>query len=178
MLKVRGVERIFGTIARVRAPLIAVCGTSTASPGEAAAAARVGELLAELGATVVCGGLGGVMEAVAQGVDRAGGMAVGLLPGDDPDAAAAELRVAIPTGLGELRNGLIARACRGMIAIGGGYGTLSEIGFMLRLGRPVAGLATWDIRDPSSQVRDPAVFWAANADDAVEWLWHAVAHPE
>ena len=106
-------------------------------------AEAVGRLLATRGAVVVCGGLGGVMEGVCRGAAGAGGLSVGLLPGDDPEAANPAVGLALATGLGELRNGLIARACRGMIAIGGGYGTLSEVAFMLRLGRPVCAVSSW-----------------------------------
>ena len=89
---------------------------------------EVGRRLAERGAVVLCGGLGGVMAAVARGVRSAGGTCVGLLPGEDPAAAAPDVTVAVPTGMGEMRNALLARACAGMVAIGGGYGTLSEVG--------------------------------------------------
>lgn len=158
-----------------RAPLIAVCGTGEANADEAAAAHEVGRLVAKHGSVVVCGGLGGVMAAVAQGVAASGGTCIGMLPGDDPEAAGDDMTIVLATGLGELRNGLIARCCRAMIAIGGGYGTLSEIGFMLRLGRPVAGLATWNIAAPGSDQPEPRIHWAADAADAVGWVFEALA---
>ncbi len=133
----------------------------------------VGWLVARRGAVIVCGGLGGVMAAAAEGAAEAGGTSIGLLPGDDAEAAADHVTVALPTGLGEMRNGLIAKSCAGMIAIGGGYGTLSEIGFMLRLGRPVAALGTWDVRAPGEIERDAAVHWATKADEAVAWVFTA-----
>jgi uncharacterized protein (TIGR00725 family) len=151
--------------------MIAVCGTSTASPEEAEVAERVGRMLAERGATVVCGGLGGVMEAVARGVESEGGQSIGLLPGDDPAAANPHISIVIATGLGEIRNALIARTCLGMIAIGGGFGTLSEIGFMLRLGRPVACINSWSVRRPGDDAPEPEIHWATGANDAVGWLW-------
>jgi uncharacterized protein (TIGR00725 family) len=156
---------------RLRAPLIAVCGTSTASPAEADAAEAAGRLIAEGGAVVVCGGLGGVMEAAARGAEAGGGVCVGLLPGDDPREANDHVGIALATGLGEIRNALIARSCAGMIAIGGGFGTLSEIGFMLRLGRPVAAVASWDVRRPGDTEPEPAIHRAGDAAAAVSWLW-------
>jgi uncharacterized protein (TIGR00725 family) len=94
----------------------------------------------------VCGGLGGVMEAACRGAASAGGTSVGLLPGLDRDAANAFVTVALPTGLGELRNGLIVRACEGLIAVGGEYGTLSEIALALKGGKRVVGIGSWEIR--------------------------------
>lgn len=154
----------------MRPPLIAVCGTSRDEPGPMREAEAVGRLLAQRGATVVCGGRGGVMAAVARGVRDGGGMCVGVLPGDDPDDANADIALALPTGLGEMRNALIARSCRAMIAIGGGYGTLSEIGFALRLAKPVAGLRTWDIRRADDDRPDPAIHCADSPEEAVDWV--------
>ena len=153
-----------------RPPLVAVCGAGEASPGEAAAAEEVGRRLAQAGAAVVCGGLGGVMAAVARGVRREGGVSVGLLPGWDADAAAADLTVALPTGLDELRNALIIRAARGVIAIGGAYGTLTEVAFALRLGRPVVGLGSWEVRRHGAQRADPGITVAADPAEAVALL--------
>src|SRR5205085_9317980 len=94
---------------------------------------------------LVCGGRGGVMEAACRGAQAAGGTTVGLLPDADRRQANAHLDVALPTGMGELRNGLVARAGDAVIAVGGEFGTLSEIGFALKLGRPVVGLGTWEL---------------------------------
>jgi hypothetical protein len=126
---------------------VAVVGTSTATPAEAALAEHVGRLLAELEAVVVCGGLGGVMEAVARGAAAAGGTVVGLLPGTDRAEGNAHLTVALATGLGEMRNALVVRSADAVVAIGGSYGTLSEVAFALRTGVPVVGLRTWDLDD-------------------------------
>jgi hypothetical protein len=156
--------------AGARAPLIAVCGASAATDPEIRVAEAVGRLLAARGAVVVCGGLGGVMEGVCRGAAGAGGLTVGLLPGDDPEAANPGVSLALATGLGELRNGLIARACRGMIAIGGGYGTLSEVAFMLRLGRPVCAVSSWELVPPGGEIGDPAIHRATGAEDAVTWV--------
>ncbi len=126
---------------------VAVVGPSTATAEEATTAEAVGRLLAARGAVVVCGGLGGVMEAVARGAAGAGGTVVGLLPGTDRRDANAHLTVAIATGLGEMRNPLVVRAADAVIAVGGAYGTLSEVAFALRTGVPVVGIGTWDLAD-------------------------------
>jgi len=94
---------------------------------------------------LVCGGLGGVMEAACRGAKDGGGTTVGILPGTERAAANAFVDVAIPTGLGEARNALVVRAADALIAIGGAYGTLSEIAFALKAGKPVVGLGTWDV---------------------------------
>ena len=135
-------------------PYVAVIGPGDASPEQERDAEAVGRELAATGAVVICGGLGGVMAAACRGAREAGGLTVGLLPGSDRADANPWVTVAIATGVGELRNGLIARAADGVIAIGGGYGTLSEIALALRLGRPVVGIGTWDIAAPITRVAD------------------------
>jgi uncharacterized protein (TIGR00725 family) len=129
-----------------RAPYLAVIGSGMADPERDGQAEEVGREVARRGAVLVCGGLGGVMDAACRGAREAGGVTVGLLPGADRVGASAHLAVALPTGMGELRNGLIVRAADAVIAVGGEYGTLAEIGFALKLGRPVVGLATWELR--------------------------------
>jgi uncharacterized protein (TIGR00725 family) len=109
------------------------------------------------------------MAAVARGVREAGGTCVGLLPGDEPEAAAPDVGIALATGMGEMRNALIARTCAAMIAIGGGPGTLSEIALALRLAKPVAALATWEIRAPRGG-ETAGLHRAASAADAVTWV--------
>ena len=113
--------------------------------GIASGKSTAARMLAERGAVVVCGGRGGAMEAVCRAASRAGGTTVGILPGDDRSEANEWVSVAVATGLGELRNGLVVRAADAVIAVADGYGTLSEIGFALRIGRPVIGLGTWDV---------------------------------
>jgi uncharacterized protein (TIGR00725 family) len=108
-------------------------------------AEAVGDAIARAGAVLVCGGLSGVMEAACRGAAQAGGTTVGLLPGGDRAAANRWLTVAIPTGLGELRNGLLVRAADALVAVGGAYGTLSEVALALKAGVPVLGLDTWEI---------------------------------
>jgi uncharacterized protein (TIGR00725 family) len=108
-------------------------------------AERVGRLVAQRGALVVCGGLGGVMEAACRGAKRAGGTTIGLLPGLDRGSANPFVDVALPTGLGEARNALVVRAADVLVAIGGGHGTLSEIALALKAGKRVIGLDSWEI---------------------------------
>jgi uncharacterized protein (TIGR00725 family) len=124
---------------------VAVVGPGEAGGPEIAAAEAIGRGLAAEGAAVVCGGLGGVMEAACRGAAENGGVTIGILPGADREAANRWVSVAIPTGLGELRNGLIVRAADAVIAVGGAYGTLAEIGFALKQGTPVIGVGTWQI---------------------------------
>ena len=124
---------------------LAVIGAGRCSPAEAALAEEVGRLIAQAGATLVCGGLGGVMEAACRGARSAGGLTVGILPGLDRAGANPWVELALPTGLGETRNTLVVRAAQAVIAIGGEYGTLSEIGFALRTRTPVFGLGTWQL---------------------------------
>jgi uncharacterized protein (TIGR00725 family) len=115
----------------------------------------VGRGLAEAGAILVCGGLGGVMEAACRGAAEAGGLTVGILPGEDRAAANPWVRVAVATGMGELRNGLVVRAADALVAVGGSWGTLSEIALAVRTGRPVVGVGTWELPDsPIEPVED------------------------
>jgi uncharacterized protein (TIGR00725 family) len=105
----------------------------------------VGALVARRGAVLVCGGLGGVMEAACRGARQEDGTTVGILPGLDRGAANAFVDVALATGLGEARNALVVRSADALIAIGGAYGTLSEIALALKGGKRVVGLGTWEI---------------------------------
>lgn len=130
---------------RVHPLVVAVVGAGTASDAEVAAAHRVGERLAEQDVTVVTGGLGGVMAAASRGSRSAGGTTIGLLPGLDRASADASVEIAIPTGLGEARNILVVRSADAVVAVGGEYGTLSEIAFALKVGVPVIGLDTWQL---------------------------------
>ncbi len=155
----------------MRPPLIAVVGGSTCTSQEAEWARAVGRLLADAGAVLVCGGLGGVMEAAAQGAHSAGGLTIGLLPGSDPAAANPSIVVAIPTGLGELRNALLVRAAGAVIAIGGGWGTLSEIALARRIDTPVVGL-----HDAFGALTD--LPRAAQPEEAVRWALVHAARPK
>ena len=143
-------------------PIIAVIGGGTCTEEETALAEETGRRLARHGAVIVCGGLGGVMEAVAKGAKSNGGTTVGILPGNDPTAANQYIDVPLATGLGEMRNFLIVRSAHALIAIGGGVGTLSEIALAQRIGKPVVGL-----RDSfRNAVEMPRV---ATAAEAVAW---------
>lgn len=125
--------------------VVAVIGASRPSPQDIHNAEAVGRLLAERGAVVVTGGLGGVMEAASRGAAAAGGTVVGILPGADAADANAHVGVAIATGLGDARNAVIANTAEAFVAIGRGLGTLSEIAFALKRGKPVVGLETWEV---------------------------------
>jgi len=147
----------------VRGPLVAVVGGGTCTPQEAAWATAVGRLIAERGAVLLCGGLGGVMAAAARGAKQAGGLTVGILPGNDPREANPDIDIALATGMGEMRNALIVRAARAVIAIGGGWGTLSEIAMARRIETPVVGLHdsfTAGVDIPRVEQPDEAVRWA------------------
>jgi uncharacterized protein (TIGR00725 family) len=122
---------------------IAVVGPGEATAVELERAEEAGSAVAEAGAGLVCGGLGGVMEAACRGARSRGGLTLGLLPGLDRDAANGWVMVAVPTGLGEARNALVVRAADAVVAIGGGWGTLSEIALALKAGVPVLGVDTW-----------------------------------
>jgi uncharacterized protein (TIGR00725 family) len=104
---------------------------------------EVGRLLAQAGCTVVCGGLGGVMQAVCRGAKSGGGLTVGILPGPSRSDANPYVDVAVATGIGEARNAVVVRTADAVVALGGGFGTLSEIGLALRAGKTVVGIDTW-----------------------------------
>jgi uncharacterized protein (TIGR00725 family) len=144
---------------------VSVIGAAEADADMLADAEAVGQGVAYAGAIVVCGGRGGVMEAACRGAVAEGGVTVGLLPDADRAHANPFVSVALPTGMGELRNGLVARAGDAVIAIGGEFGTLSEIGFALKLGRPVVGLGTWELARGGEPVA--AIKLASSPEDAV-----------
>lgn len=133
---------------------VAVCGSGEVIPEIVGMAEEIGAELARRGAVVVCGGLGGVMEGACRGAKEAGGTTLGILPGRDRRDANPYVDVAIATGLGELRNGLVAACADALIAVCGGYGTLSEMALALKAGKPVVGIGTW--------------WLARNADDEPE----------
>ena len=121
-------------------------------------AEAVGRGIAEAGAVLVCGGMGGVMEAACRGAKVAGGLTIGILPGPERSGANRHVDIAIATGIGEARNLAIIRTADALVAVGGSYGTLSEIGFALKTGKRVVGLKTWDIN---------GMVPAASAEEAV-----------
>ena len=147
------------SISENRRLYVAVVGSGTATGELYERAREVGRLVAERGAVVVCGGLSGVMEATARGATETGGTALGILPDEDRGRANAYLSYSVVTGAGHARN--LAVVCSGdvVIAVGGEYGTLSEIGLALKVGRPVVALGSWDL--------DGHVVVAASAEEAV-----------
>ncbi|HZD16769.1 MAG TPA: TIGR00725 family protein [Actinomycetota bacterium] len=134
---------------------IAVVGPSAATPAEHALGEDVGRRIAEAGAVLVCGGMGGLMEAAASGCAKAGGRSVGIVPGERA-AANPYLTVVVATGMGEARNAIVVRTADVVIAITGEFGTLSEIALALKMGKPVVGLQTWELAKPGSGT-DPIV---------------------
>ena len=143
---------------------VAVVGPSTPADGDAerllSAARQAGRQLAERGCVVVTGGLGGVMAAAAEGAAAVGGTAVALLPGSSRDDASPGHSVVIPTGMGEMRNALVVRSADAVLAIGGAWGTLSEIALAARTGVPVFTVGSWDLPGPE-------VVACATVDEAV-----------
>ncbi len=122
---------------KTKAPIIGVIGSSEPCDTGLSLAHEVGRLLAEAGAILVTGGLGGVMEAASRGCSEAGGQVLGILPGDNPGSANPYVDIAIPSGMGHARNVLVAQTAQALIAIEGELGTLSEIAIGLKTGRAV-----------------------------------------
>jgi uncharacterized protein (TIGR00725 family) len=136
-----------------RSPVyVGVVGPDPAPESVATQAEDVGRLLAKAGAVLVCGGLGGVMEAAARGAAAEAGTSIGLLPGTSRGAANRHITLSIPTGMGEMRNVLVVRASDAVIALAGEFGTLSEIAFALKTGVPVVGLETWELAKAGRRV--------------------------
>lgn len=146
---------------------IAVVGESHASPEIARLAEKVGEEIAKAGAVLVCGGLKGVMEAAAKGAKSAGGTTIGILPGSKREEANSYIDYPIVTGIGYARNKLVVKTGHVVIAVGGHYGTLSEVAFALGYEIPVVGLNTWQIIHHSGQV-DKKIHYAKTPKEAVE----------
>lgn len=152
-----------------RRRLIAVCGESNPKTSLEEIAFEVGRGIAERDAVLICGGMTGVMEHAARGVRSAGGLAVGLLPTEDAADANRYVDIAIPTGLGHARNAILALAADGIIAIGGGLGTLSEIALALRNRKPAIGIRTWRFdREDRIEAELPT---AAGPTEALDWLF-------
>ncbi|MBN1160426.1 MAG: TIGR00725 family protein [Dehalococcoidales bacterium] len=145
--------------------IIAVIGGSEISPQAAALAEEVGQEIARRGAVLVCGGLGGVMEAACKGAVEAGGLTIGILPGDRREANP-YVKIPIVSGVGYARNAAVVKSAQAVIAIDGSYGTLTEIGYALQSGIPVIGLGTWEIALEGKA--DKNIIRAKNAKDAVD----------
>ncbi|MBX0327092.1 TIGR00725 family protein [Oscillochloris sp. ZM17-4] len=133
------------SISARRRPVVAVCGSSAEDAQLNGLAEDVGRLLAAGGATLVCGGGGGVMAAACRGALAAGGVTIGILPGGDPAEANPHVQIAVATGMGHARNAIIVQTADAVIAVGGAYGTLSEIALASACGRPVVGMRTWEL---------------------------------
>ena len=146
--------------------IIAVIGAREPSPEEAGLAEEVGKEIARQGAALVCGGLGGVMEAACRGAESEGGITIGVLPGDDPDAANPHVEIPIATGIGYARNVVVVRSARAVIAVGGSYGTLSEIAYALAGNTPVIGLNPWSISRDGKQ--DDSIIYVQSPSEAVK----------
>ena len=140
--------------------MIGVIGGSSVDAATYRLAQEVGRGIAERGAILITGGMGGVMEAASRGAKDAGGLVVGILPGSEASEANPWVDVPIVTGMSHARNTIIARTAQALIAVDGSYGTLSEIAFALIFSKPVIGLQTWEI--------DPRIHRAENAEHAVE----------
>ena len=145
---------------------LAVVGGSEADDTTCRRAEVVGEALARRGAVLVCGGLGGVMEAACRGARAGGGTTLGILPGADRRAANPFVDVVVPTGMGEARNALVVLCADALVAVGGEFGTLSEIALALRSGKPAVGLDTWELRRHGRAV--DAIVPATSPEQAVD----------
>jgi uncharacterized protein (TIGR00725 family) len=146
----------------MRRRMLAVIGAGECDPATAELAREVGRRIAEAGCVLVTGGLGGVMQAASQGACEAGGLVVGILPGEQPSEANPHVGVAIASGMGDARNTILANSADGFVAVGGSYGTLSEIAFALKRAKRVVSLGSWDV--------DPAVLRAGTPEEAVRLL--------
>ena len=150
-------------------PTIAVIGGNQCTDAEAQIAERVGKLIAERNAILICGGRGGIMQAACKGAFESGGITVGILPGEDTASANPFVKIPVATGLGIARNIVIIRSADAVIAIAGKYGTLSEIAFAMQLGKPVFSLGSWPeipgvqpVDSPDSAVQQAFDYLAAN----------------
>ena len=155
-----------------RAARIAVCGAGAGDASSYKQAYQVGRLLAQAGAVLLCGGLGGVMEAACQGAQEAGGFTVGILPGPNADAANPYVDLPIVTGMGQARNVVLVLSADAVIAIAGEAGTLSEIAVALKVGRPVVGLGTWRLVRSDGHPEE-GIRYAASPGEAVRWALEA-----
>ena len=135
--------------------IIGVVGASIASQADIENAYEIGKGIAQAGFVLICGGLTGVMEAVAKGAKEAGGLTIGIVPSYERSDANPYIDIPIATGLGHARNVIIAATADALIAVGGEYGTLSEIAFALKMGKPVISLSSWDIPGVI-KVKDPS----------------------
>ncbi len=146
--------------------VIAVVGAGQATPEQEAQADRAGRAVAQAGAVLVCGGLGGCMAAACRGAHAAGGLTIGILPSNDPKTANPDVDIVMPTNMGVMRNLLIVLSADAVVALDGGLGTLSEIAVALLHKKPVFGLGTWEV-DPKRSA-GAAVVSCRTPEEAVE----------
>ncbi len=139
-----------------RKPVIAVVGAGKCSKKLRDMAFEVGKYVAEKGGVIVCGGMGGIMEGAARGAREGGGTAIGILPTDNRDDANEFIDYAIPTGFGEARNIMVVRSADVVVAFPGKYGTLSEMAFALKAGKPVISVNAWRLSEEITQAETPA----------------------
>jgi uncharacterized protein (TIGR00725 family) len=149
-------------------PQIAVIGKGAPDAELAPLAEEVGRRIAEAGAVLVCGGMGGAMEAASRGARSAGGDVIGILPGEDPGSANPDVTHAVATGIGHARNLAVVASGDAVIAIGGEWGTLAEIGFARRLGRHVVALRSWELTGPGGMQKGPGIETVEEPGVAVE----------
>jgi len=156
---------------------IAVIGKGTPDDELVPLAEEVGRRIAAAGAVLVCGGTGGVMEGASRGAREKGGDVIGIVPGDDPAAANPHVTHVVATGIGHARNLAVVASADAVIAIGGEWGTLAEIGFARRLGQRVAALRSWNVSGTGAMEGGPGVDEAEDADEAVALALGAASHP-
>ena len=135
--------------------IIGVIGAANASEEEKRTSEEVGALIAGKKCFLLCGGMGGIMEAACRGAKSAGGTTIGILPGPESSSANRFIDIPIVTGMGEARNVIVAKSSHSIIAVGGSFGTLSEISFALKSGIPVIGLDTWDVSEEIIKCKTP-----------------------
>jgi uncharacterized protein (TIGR00725 family) len=153
--------------------VIAVIGGGQCSPKEAKLAEAIGRELAKRGAILICGGLGGVMEAACKGASSEGGTTIGILPGDNSQQANPYIQIPIVTNIGYARNVIVIKSAQAVIAIDGSYGTLSEIGHALQFNIPVIGLKTWSLSRNGRP--DNSIIQAKDPTEAVDKAFNSIA---
>jgi uncharacterized protein (TIGR00725 family) len=153
---------------------VAVVGGSNCSAEESRLAYEVGAAIASRGGTVICGGGSGIMEAASRGAKETGGIVIGILPGESPHEGNSYLTAAIATGIGEARNAIIARTADAVIAVGGEYGTLSEIALALKMNKPVIGIKSWQLTPPLPI--ESSIIVAATASEAAELAFSSITN--
>ena len=146
--------------------IIAVIGGGECSVEEALLAEEVGKEISRRGAILICGGLGGVMEAACRGASIEDGLTIGIVPGDNPAMANSYVKIPIASGVGYARNIAVVKSAHAVIAVDGDYGTLTEIAFALKTNIPVIGLRTWSLS--RNGIEENSIIEAKNASDAVE----------